>query len=661
MPSLSLQDCTTSMTTVAAGVGTILPAGTKTITITKDAPAVSNAYTQANIAPSDFIVPNATVVAPNVYDTTAAGNVDDYITQIELVQGANSTQVDVIISHTAFVVTLNMERRIDIDWRHAPPPPPPAEISRNYCCAVAYPNDPQKFTTNFINHNTLPLSPVAASTLGSVVNFGGNLNSGNQTGFSPNGQPFIKCITVQVQMEPGYYVEDPSTPAGCSITYANMQSLGYDYLTPNAWQATVVNANQVAPSQYDYFEIEIVYEAQEDSNVPTNLDPDPFGPWDTNISPYPVASNQSGTNTMCDLNHRIDLRFIAKFDVNLILNNNISGAKYPDGSTVVLTPPVPIITGLIDRTNRLPNTQNPPSLWIDDTDMVANAPNVPGAERDQGKIILDDDGFITLERNIAHSRGRRIPQVGGTRIYNVLGTPGAKYKFHVKADRNDAGEYGDDYYHFYADEISKRGWSWEKLPCDTVFTIPESGVYTHEVVYYRYTSTMSTTYKDRNIEITLEPVEGSKLANGIPSKELPYEIIQGIDTTKVYFGITCTGFTSPSNVSVEGPSFFRPTRVATEWEGTKKSPYYVSFSGTINRSASKTISAISSDLSNYSLTNSAIEDNKGTKVTVENLSVTTSDNANLTVSADFYVNQFGDPTIENTPIILDLDNIVTTS
>ena len=149
------------------------------------------------------------------------------------------------------------------------------------------------------------------------------------------------------------------------------------------------------------------------------------------------------------------------------------------------------------------------------------------------------------------------------------------------------------------------------------------------------------------------------LNDGVPSKGNPYIIKQGLDETKVNFGISRTTFTSPSNVSITGPAYFRPKKRPETFQGQLRSPYYVNFSGTISRaSGSKTIASIRADLSNVDLSNAISSVNKGTSVSVKDLTVTGVGAANMVVSVNFYVDSFGDPDIELTPIVLDLDNIV---
>ena len=152
------------------------------------------------------------------------------------------------------------------------------------------------------------------------------------------------------------------------------------------------------------------------------------------------------------------------------------------------------------------------------------------------------------------------------------------------------------------------------------------------------------------------------LNDGVPSKGNPYILKQGLDETKVNFGISCTTFTSPSNVSVTGPAYFKPNKRPETFQGQLRSPYYVNFSGTISRaSGSKTVASISTDLNNVILSNAVSSINKGTVVSVRDLTVTGVGDANIVVSVNFYVDAFGDPDIELTPIVLDLDNIVTLS
>jgi len=718
----TLIDCMVTGSTVSAAVGDTIPAGVKTITIQKLPAADSDTYLFDNIYPEMFLVQNAGVAGANAYDTTVAGsNVDPAITHVAFVASGDGdpTKVDVLITHDEFELTsANQEKRIDIDWdSHVGPNGDeeidcsnfygtivnatnpttaggndgiinatgswggdyqyivyvynsdgvevdpfaltagnyeilvwsvetgcsdtiyqelvdPDAVPKSFCVSIQHPTfgtneeysyefilpDNESFTQATVEES---IDAITGEVVLQNIRVAGVIDTANPDFVGPTG-PIFEVARIHYEGYNGYGFFDPLIAS--TIGYdEDVNTEGLDY--SDNWQYGIDNIVFDQDTQiWTSFDVVILYTASDEGELA--------------IDPYGLSTNSEVVDGMCELYHQLSLRI--------------------DGTTNVENPMNPrnlelSIDRLIDRTNALPSlNQNKKPYWVED-----NALSVKG---DTGvlvrsKLLLDDDGFLK-DVNQKHFIPNQIRKRASTRLFDVVGTPGSQYKLHLKANRSNSGEgdiltYNHDYTNPKFSQISVE---------QPLFTIPANGIKTHVIEFPGYTASMSSTYSDRTIKMYIEPYQFAKTADGVPVKDEPYVLLQGLDTTKVNFGISCTGFTTRGSiVSVTGPAYFTPTARPEAWEGKPRSPYYATFSGTISRSGSKSISAISSNLNNYTLTNAAASDNKGTNVTIQDLSVTTSDNQNLTVSVGFYVNSFGDPDVELTPITLDLTNLVTTS
>lgn len=586
-----------SSSSSVATVGTLVPAGVKTIKITTDA---NHEYDDGlflsgdNILPENFTVPGASFAGLNTYDTTVAGcNVDEFITQIEFVQTLGELySVDVLITHDSFIYTeIGMQRRIDIDlkevfeendcadftfqWSTITNPttstsedgaltatgsggssdytwtvynedgtqmnpftlpigiytvtvvdniygceesqeielvPSGEDIvisddKRHFCvdivqdgfetletdiygnptlveflgddniCHVGnYPND--EFLGNDLGTQHAITSQAAYGPQNGASHYriAGEVNSETQTGNDVNGQAQVLMFTKKYDFE-----KDGTPPAYVSMTGANpnvtilRNGMGgvYDYATPEAFSWKIVNVQTAAgPDQCKYFEVEFYYTAQSDSYLPTNLDPDPF------TSAVTGTFDGTGMEGMCTLGHEINIR--------------LGATGYQNVATSQVQQPV--ITTFIDRTGKLPQfNQNAKPYWKEDTEsnQATNAKVID-------EFIFDSDGFL-VEANKEHYLGNRVRKKADSRIYEIAGTPGVRYKLNVEADRGNTG-LKDKIYYNHETSI------WSRTYKEKIFTIPNSGFFTHVINFETYSATMTSTYSDREINIYIEPV-----------------------------------------------------------------------------------------------------------------------------------------------------------